>query len=197
MTLPQPLPTWTNPRSAIMGALALMLTLYVASETPAAADLESCIAALEAEDIYREAVAPAQAAFQKARREADELQSEAHRRADQAWGEAHNAQATELRKLNPYGSEAERAEYDIRSAEIKARYAPRFHAADQMWEEADTARDRAWEHARETLETTTAPAKKALVAALTEAYPGPTSDNPKIMDQLLGKFLRECRSVLR
>ena len=174
-----------------------LFAFSLAAASPAAADLEDCIVALEAVEIYRETIAPANAAFRQAQREADKVHAEATRRAHQARGAAHNDQAAELRKLNPYGNKEERAKYDALSAEIKARYAPRINAAYRMWDEADIARDRAWDQARATHEQIEAPAKEALMAALTEAYPGPTSDNPKIMDRLLGKFLQECQRMLR
>ena len=50
---------------------------------------------------------------------------------------------------------------------------------------------------RATYEKAAAEAKTAFREALMEAYPGPTSDNPTVMDRLLGKFLRECQKMLR
>ncbi len=178
----------------------IALTLFAFSlvaVSPAAADLEDCIGALEAVETYREAIEPADAAFHQARREADEVHGEATRRAHQAWGAAHGDQAAELRDLNPYGNAEERAQYEALRAEIEARYAPRINAAYRMWDEADIARDKAWDQARATYEQIEAPAKEALMAALREAYPGPTSDNSKIMNRLLGKFLQECQRMLR
>ena len=181
-----------------MRRIALTLLAFsLVAVSPAAADLEDCIGALEAVETYREAIEPADAAFHQTRREVDEVHAEATRRAHQAWAAAWNDRATELRELNPYGNTEERAQYEALRAEIEARYAPLINAVYRTWDEADTARDTAWDQARATYEQIEVPAKEALMAALREAYPGPTSDNSKIMDRLLGEFLQECQRVLR
>ena len=143
-----------------MRRIALTLLAFsLVAVSPAAADLEDCIGALEAVETYREAIEPADAAFHQARREVDEVHAEATRRAHQAWAAAWNDRATELRELNPYGNTEERAQYEALRAEIEARYAPLINAAYRMWDEADTARDTAWDQARATYEQIEVPAK--------------------------------------
>ena len=61
-----------------MRRIALALFGFsLAAASPAAADLEDCVAPLEAVEIYGETVAPAHAAFRQAQRQADEVHAAA------------------------------------------------------------------------------------------------------------------------
>ena len=149
----------------------------LAKKRPPPTERERQTASKRAYEISGTAQAKARAAYLKALDEAKTTR-------DRATEAAKAAYARAMDKANA-AYEGARAAYE--QARAKARVAEA---------EAQAARARTSEKARAAFERAKADALPTLRAALLAAYPGPTSNNPKIMDRLLGKHLRECQRLL-
>ena len=183
-----------------VGALILSLAAllaFAATESPvAAADLETCVPVIEAEEIYQEAVKPAAEARQTASREAVKAHSDAIQQVNIDLGAAFDARGKDEMEVRRefWGviTLEERAEMNARIDAVHARHKPEFDRIAAARKEAGVARSRAQDEAEAAYVRATASADKAWYEAVLQAYYGPTSDNPKVMERLLIMFVEDC-----
>ena len=186
-------------------AAVLFALTGAATSTPAAADLETCIAALEAQEDFNEARKAASATYSEDSRAAEAAYSAAISEAGDTAEQIRQQARADSDKAHAIAQEIIRAEnsergYKLRSEAMDIWASGNSRANDVFREaraKADAARREALAAPEAAREQAMADALAALRRVLTKAYPGPRSDNPKIMDRLLGKFLQECQRMLR